>query len=484
MTAAPEETAARRVPRASLRAPARGDGAAVLVGCLDGAAGALAAALVGLPGVLSIGYGLAVVVLLALDGAYRPRISTFVGTRAPRLAGATILPLPLLVLLAAGRVAPWVPVAAVAVAAVLVSVARVGVGAAQRRRRRHGRGEPVLVVGAGPTGRRLVAVMRARPELGLDPVGVLDDTEPAGEEGPDGVVWRGPVADLPDLVRRHGVRRVVVARAAGEDADHADGHAVSDGLEGALYAARVAGARVWVVPRLPRTGLDVPLGHLDDLWGTTLVPLRPVAREVSVTACLHRAGELLLATVLIVVTAPLVLVAAALAGPGRLAGPGPAFFRQWRVGRAGAPVRVVKVRTVAGDGDGGWAVPEARVTAWGRLLRRTHVDELPQLLGVLRGDLALVGPRPERAVFAAVFARTVPGYLDRLRVGAGLTGWAQVHGLCGDTSVPDRARFDSQYVAYRSAWLDTVILLRTLVALPAASPRDPAGTPDTLGGRP
>ena len=488
MTAPPEETATRRVPCAPLRAPARDDGAAVLVGCLDGAAAALAAALVGLPGVLALGYGLAVVVVLARDGSYRPRISTFVGTRVPRLAVATLLPLPVLVLLAVGRVAPWAPVATVTVAAVLVCVSRVAVGTAQRRHRRRRPGEPVVVIGAGPIGRHLVGVMRGRPELGLHPVGVLDDPDPAdrpGEwEGPGGPVRRGPVSDLPGLVTHHGVRRVVVACAADVGAAVAGGEVVPDGLEDALYTARAAGARVWVAPRLPRSGLDVPLAHLDDLWGTTLVPLRPVPGGASVTGCVHRVGELVLAVVLCALSAPLVLAAAALTGPGRLAGPGPAFFRQWRVGRAGVPVRVVKVRTVAGDEEGGWTVPETRVTAWGRMLRRTHVDELPQLLGVLRGDLALVGPRPERPVFAALFARTVPGYLDRLRVRAGLTGWAQVHGLCGDTSVPDRARFDSQYVAYRSAWLDTVILLRTLVALPAASPRGPAGTPDTPGGRP
>jgi lipopolysaccharide/colanic/teichoic acid biosynthesis glycosyltransferase len=197
---------------------------------------------------------------------------------------------------------------------------------------------------------------------------------------------------------------------------------------------------------------------------------------------LRRGGEMLIASVLLVLTGPIVLVAALLGGPGRLAGAGPAFFRQWRVGRAGVPIRVVKLRTVVGDGAEDWVVPDHRVTAWGRLLRRTHVDELPQLLGVLRGDLALVGPRPERPVFAALFARNVPGYLDRLRVRAGLTGWAQVHGLCGDTSLDDRARFDSQYVEYRSPWLDTVILLRTLAALPAPPARGASGSPHTTGG--
>jgi lipopolysaccharide/colanic/teichoic acid biosynthesis glycosyltransferase len=468
MTAAPE-AAARRVPRRPPRAPARATGAAVLLGCLDGAAAAVAVALAGLPVVLAAGYALAVVVVLAADGAYRPRITTFVGTRVPRLACAAALPLPVLVLVAAGRVPSWAPVAAAAGAAVLVPLVRAVVGAAQRhRRRRRAGGEPTLVVGGDPTGLHLVATMRDRPELGLDPVGVLDDA------GPDvvGPAWLGRVAELPALVRRLGVRRVIAAFPAESDVS----------LETALRAARDTGARVWVVPRLPGTGLAVPLGHLDDLWGTTLVPLRRGPDDGSVPARLRRAGEVALASVLLVLTAPVVLLAAALGGPGRLAGRGPAFFRQWRVGRAGAPVRVVKLRTVAGDGDAGWTVPAARVTAWGRALRRSHVDELPQLLGVLRGDLALVGPRPERPEYAALFARAVPGYLDRLRVRAGLTGWAQVHGLCGDTPLDDRARFDAQYVEYRGAWLDVLILLRTLAALPAAPPRGTPAAP-TPGGR-
>ncbi|NMO92386.1 sugar transferase [Actinomycetospora sp. TBRC 11914] len=488
MTAAPEEKAARREPRTPPRAPARADGVAVLVGVLDGAAAAVAAALVGVPGVLAIGYGLVVVGVLAADGSYRPRITTLVGPRVPRLVAATALPLPLLVLLADRSAAPWVPVAAVAAAGVLVAAVRAGLGVAQRRRRRRTGGEPALVVGAGPTGLRLAGLMRARPELGLHPLGILDDAGAAvvGDAGP---AWLGRVADLPDLVRRLGVRRVVVAFPAAQE-PAAPEEAVPGpvpppalppvALEDAVRAAREAGARVWVVPRLPRSGLDVPLGRLDDLWGTALVPLRPIPDDASPTRRLGRTGEVLIASVLLVLTGPLVLLAALLGGPGRLAGPGPAFFRQWRVGRAGVPVRVVKLRSVVGDGEQGWAVPDRGVTPWGRLLRRTHVDELPQLLGVLRGDLALVGPRPERPVFAALFARTVPGYLDRLRVRAGLTGWAQVHGLCGDTSLDDRARFDSQYVEYRSLWLDAVILLRTLAALPAA----PARAPHTTGGHP
>ncbi|MCD2195930.1 sugar transferase [Actinomycetospora endophytica] len=193
---------------------------------------------------------------------------------------------------------------------------------------------------------------------------------------------------------------------------------------------------------------------------------------------------MVLAAALLVLTGPVVLAAAALAGPAGLAGRGPAFFRQWRLSRGGRPVRVTKIRTISGPEDGSWAVPHDRITPWGRLLRRSHVDELPQLWGVVRGELALVGPRPERPVFAARFDRTVPGYPARLRVRAGLTGWAQVHGLCGDTPIEDRARFDSQYVEYRSPWLDAVILLRTIASLRLAPAGDREPSPRSPGGPP
>ena len=103
-------------------------------------------------------------------------------------------------------------------------------------------------------------------------------------------------------------------------------------------------------------------------------------------------------------------------------------------------------------------------------MRATHIDELPQLLNVVRGQMSLVGPRPERPFFAERFSREIPRYADRTLVPAGMTGWAQVHGLNGDTSIFERARFDNYYAEYWSPWLDAVILARTLAVM-APGPR-------------
>jgi lipopolysaccharide/colanic/teichoic acid biosynthesis glycosyltransferase len=149
----------------------------------------------------------------------------------------------------------------------------------------------------------------------------------------------------------------------------------------------------------------------------------------------------------------------------KLSSPGPVLFRQRRIGQAGREILVPKFRSlrVNHQSDTQWSVDDdPRVTSVGRLLRRTSIDELPQLWSVLKGDMSLVGPRPERPLFVRRFSSDVDGYRDRHRLPVGLTGWAQVHGLRGDTSIGRRARYDNQYIEHWTLWRDLVIITRTV----------------------
>jgi lipopolysaccharide/colanic/teichoic acid biosynthesis glycosyltransferase len=155
----------------------------------------------------------------------------------------------------------------------------------------------------------------------------------------------------------------------------------------------------------------------------------------------------------------------------------PIFFRQIRVGRNGEHFVMLKFRTMASDASGelvelppdtapGGVEGDAdRRTAIGRFLRRSSIDELPQLLNVLKGEMSLVGPRPERPHFVRDFNSTIDGYHRRHRVKGGITGWAQVHGLRGQTSISERAEWDNYYIENISVRLDVQIILLTIWAL-------------------
>jgi len=172
-----------------------------------------------------------------------------------------------------------------------------------------------------------------------------------------------------------------------------------------------------------------------------------------------------LAGLALLVSAPLLgLISVAV----RLSSPGSILFRQRRIGQDGREFDLLKFRSMRTDHDGvtSWAATAEHQTAVGGWLRRTSLDELPQLWNVIRGDMSLVGPRPERPVFAERFSADIAGYRDRHRLPVGLTGWAQIHDLRGDdTSLTERARFDNFYIEGWSLWLDIVILLRTVGAV-------------------
>ncbi|GAA4664806.1 exopolysaccharide biosynthesis polyprenyl glycosylphosphotransferase [Streptomyces chumphonensis] len=345
---------------------------------------------------------------------------------------------------------------------VLATAGRGGVLVLRRRALRR-RPRATLVVGPTATGHRLGRVLHEHPQYGLRPVGVVSTDARAADATPGD---RPPLPvleseeDITRAVVQNVVRQAVLTRTPESDPRTA----------GVATLLRAHGCTLWiaddeqaVVPAVPHRPGRAPGAHL---WGFACRRLDPPpARTVATRA--KRVLDLLLVVPALVLASPVLLACAAAV---RLAdGPG-VVFRQERVGRDGRPFTLLKFRTLrpadAYESATLWSVArDRRMSRVGSLLRRSSLDELPQLWNVLRGDMSLVGPRPERPYFVAKFSETYPGYARRHRMPVGITGLAQVHGLRGDTSIEDRARFDNHYIASWTLWQDVRILVRTVTSL-------------------
>ena len=447
----PREAVATRRTRSSFRV--RGPAAGVLALPLADLAALTAALFVSgaalLPG---LGYAAAVLCILAISRQHRLRICLRVSDRADRILVATVLPMPvLLAWLPAGRA-----IALVSWSAGLIFAGRLLACAALRAAHRRGLlTEATLIVGAGTFGAYVADLLRGHPELGLRPRGFLDD----GPHRRDlSLPTLGSPADLAEVVARLGIRRVIICFSTEcRDEDFVE----------VMRASQPLRADVCVVPRLYELGMAMPRGCLDEIWGIPLIPLRRSGRTPAARIG-KRTFDVAVASVLLAVSAPLLL---ALAAVVRVRSGRAPLFRQARVTGHGRVVPIIKLRTVAAhdDHDTRWTTTAENSDRLGRWLRASHVDELPQLVNVIRGEMSLVGPRPERPYFAERFSREISRYDGRTRMLAGMTGWAQVNGLNGDTSIFERARFDNYYVEYWSVWLDLVILARTVTAVAAVA---------------
>lgn len=420
-----------------------------LVPCTDALALLMAASATGFRST-ALAYG--VLTLIALNiappasGRINPRLGDDFGWLLGRLGASLLVVLPIATLMHE-RVGELLLLAFSA--AILVPSSRGVAYTVQRRSRARGLiSERALIVGAGGVGVELVRILEEHPEYGLRPIGFVGN-DPGDRDLP--IPMLGQSDDLEQVVREHDVTRVVVAYGGGADRE----------LVTILRCCERLPVEILVVPRLYELSA-VQIGpSLDDAWGIPLVRVRrPTPRPPARVA--KRAFDVAVGSLIVVLVSPVMLAAAVAV---RLSSPGPLLFRQRRVGFDGRVFEILKFRSmrVNDDSDTHWAVDhDDRVTPVGRLLRRTGIDELPQLFNVLKGQMSLVGPRPERPLFVERFSTLVPGYKDRHRVPVGLTGWAQIHGLRGDTSIPDRARFDNDYIENWSLWLDVVIIVRTI----------------------
>jgi len=318
----------------------------------------------------------------------------------------------------------------------------------QRARRRGFDLEDTLIVGAGPVGVEVARALEDNPEFGLLPNGFVDRFD---ECLPLPIVGRPE--RLYEVLEQTQVRNVVLAFGAASEAE----------LVTAIRRCSVLPVQFYTVPRFFELGLTASnVGHEVD--GFALVPMRRPGHGHSMWP-LKRAFDLIVASILLVLASPVLLTCALLV---KLSSPGPVLFKQVRVGVSGIPFQIYKLRSmrVNDDHHTTWSVDDdQRVTKIGHILRQTHLDELPQLINVIRGDMSIVGPRPERPYFVEQFTSEIDGYGDRHRVPVGITGWAQVNGYWGDTSIEARVRLDNRYIENWSPWRDLVIALRTIPTL-------------------
>ncbi len=308
-----------------------------------------------------------------------------------------------------------------------------------------------LVVGAGQVGVRVATTLLERHNYGLDPIGFLDAETPADDAALLPLPLLGGYGRLARVIPEQAVRDVIVAYGGVDEDELVDILRTCDRLD----------VEVFIVPRLFE--LHDSNRYTDEIWGIPLVRRRrSVYRSPWWRA--KRLVDAVVAAVSLLLLTP-VLAACALAV--RLEGGPGIIFRQERVGLDGRPFQVLKFRSLKpvdeGESRTQWNIKhDDRLGPVGRFLRASSLDELPQLWNILRGDMSLVGPRPERPHFVDQFSAHIPRYTARHRVPAGLTGWAQSHGLRGDTSIEDRARFDNYYIENWSPWLDVKIVLKTV----------------------
>ncbi|MGZ6791728.1 MAG: sugar transferase [Mycobacteriales bacterium] len=331
----------------------------------------------------------------------------------------------------------------------LVLVRGCAYAGARHARRRGLASYRTLVVGAGLLGGQLVEALRQHPEYGLVPVAFLDEAP-----SPPGSRTDLPVVDsarhLAASIEQLGIDAVVVAFGLADEAD----------LVSLLRTCDRLDCETFLVPRLYELGCSERDREL--VWGIPLVRLRPSALRPGARRAKRAFDVVVSATALVLLSPLLAVLALAVRRDG---GPG-VIFTQERVGVDGLPFRLLKFRSLtpvdASESASRWSVSEEpRMTRLGRFLRRSSLDELPQLWNVLRGDMSLVGPRPERPFFVEQFSASYPHYMARHRMPAGVTGWAQVHGLRGDTSISDRALMDNAYIESWSVWMDCKVLART-----------------------
>lgn len=321
----------------------------------------------------------------------------------------------------------------------------------QKWGRRHGwYVKNTLVLGAGRVGRSCADKILRNPDLGLRFVGFLDE-RPA-PQSTDGFF---PVFDdysrLEEVLRQYRIQHMVVAFSQ-------DRHSQTVEL---MERCRPYNVEFTMVPRLYEV-FSNRIG-VEHIRGLPVVGLKRSSIR-GLQGFVKRSMDIVISLLTLIVLSPFLLLTAVAI---KLDSPGPVLYKQIRLGKNEKPFEILKFRSMQQDaenGNGGWSVPgDVRRTRIGRIIRPLGIDELPQLVNVLKGEMSLVGPRPEQPEHVQKFEGEIRAYSSRHRVRPGVTGWAQINGLRGDTDITERVEHDIYYIENWNPWLDIKIMLKTVL---------------------
>jgi exopolysaccharide biosynthesis polyprenyl glycosylphosphotransferase len=304
-----------------------------------------------------------------------------------------------------------------------------------------------LIVGSSPWSATLLDRVRRNPGFGIDIVGYVGRNPLLRKK----VACLGSLTHIRELVERHKIDAVFVALSENENAL----------LDDCIHACAGLNIAFYMIPH----SLELMSSRIrvHEIGGVPVLKIKEAA-IVGWNAVFKRTFDLALSALVLLLSCPVFL---AIAAGVKLGSKGPVLYRQERVGLDGLDFDCLKFRTMYMDAESRtgpvWAqADDPRVTPLGRFLRRFSLDELPQLVNVIRGDMSLVGPRPERPHFVEQFQKRIPKYLERHRVRSGMTGWAQVNGLRGNVSIDERTKYDVYYVENWTLLFDVKIILKTM----------------------
>ena len=333
---------------------------------------------------------------------------------------------------------------------VLLLLLRICVNRLERFLHRHGKDVPSILVGSGKWGEIVFDKISRNPGLGFHIIGRVGKSKKADRK----IKYLGSFSEIAGIIQDHQVDTVFITPSEKEGGQVFDVIDSCTGLNVEFY----------LIPDL----LDVMTSRLrvQEIEGIPVLKIKEAAL-IGWKGVYKRAFDLIVSLAAFVLTLPIGILAVMLV---KLGSKGPVFYRQERIGLDGKVFCLYKFRTMVQQAEKKtgpvWTTEkDPRVTAVGRFLRRTSLDELPQLINVIKGEMSLVGPRPERPYFVEKFKKQIPKYLERHRVKSGMTGWAQVNGLRGNVSIEDRTRYDVFYVENWSPVFDLKIIFMTLITI-------------------